>query len=101
MTACYESPEVNIILSREEIHRRYQDTAMVIFKELQSRRKEVNYLSFGDSRRTMEYSSNGNQPVIIRKPVDSVIRENVHLSSQILKAGRKLYDNLMNKTRSN
>jgi len=32
MTACYESPEVTIVLSKEEIHKRYQDTAMIIFK---------------------------------------------------------------------
>lgn len=31
MTAHYESPEVAIVLSKEEIHKRYQDTAMVIF----------------------------------------------------------------------
>ncbi|XP_032670355.1 uncharacterized protein LOC116843745 [Odontomachus brunneus] len=100
MTTCYESPEVNIVLSEEEIHKRYQDTAMVIFKEQQSRRKEVvNYLSFGDSRRTMEYSSNGNQTVVIRRPI--VVRQNNYLPSHILKAGRKLYDNLMYKTRSN
>lgn len=32
MTACYVSPEVTIILSKEEIHKRYQDTATIIFK---------------------------------------------------------------------
>jgi len=32
MTACYEPPEVTIVLSKEEIHKRYQDTAMIIFK---------------------------------------------------------------------
>lgn len=32
MTACYVSPEVTIVLSKEEIHKRYQDTAMIIFK---------------------------------------------------------------------
>lgn len=32
MTARYESPDVNIELTNEDIHRRYQDTAMVIFK---------------------------------------------------------------------
>ncbi|XP_011687945.1 PREDICTED: uncharacterized protein LOC105450046 [Wasmannia auropunctata] len=84
MTACYESPEVTIVLSKEEIHKRYQDTAMIIFKEEQGRKKEiVSYLSFGNSRRTMEYSNNGNHPVIIRKPAESVITRNAHLSSRI------------------
>lgn len=32
MTACYKSPEVTIVLSKEEIRKRYQDTAMIIFK---------------------------------------------------------------------
>jgi len=32
MTACYEPPEMTIVLSKEEIHKRYQDTAMIIFK---------------------------------------------------------------------
>ncbi|KYN07191.1 PREDICTED: uncharacterized protein LOC108782389 [Cyphomyrmex costatus] len=83
MTACYESPEVIIVLSKEEIHKRYQDTAMIIFKEQQSREKEiVSYLSFGNSRRTMEYSNNGNHPVIIRKSTESTITRNIHLSSR-------------------
>ncbi|XP_011145622.1 uncharacterized protein LOC105186840 [Harpegnathos saltator] len=100
MTDCYKSPEVNTVLSKDDIHKRYQDSAMVIFKEQQSKRQEVvNYLSFGDSRRTTEYNSNGNQPVIIRRPADSVIRQNNLLPPQILRAGRKLYDNLMNKAR--
>ncbi|KAH0946418.1 hypothetical protein HN011_010925 [Eciton burchellii] len=91
MTACYESPEVTISLTKEEIHKRYQDTAIVIFKEGQSRKeKAVNYLSFGDSRRTIEYSNNGNHPVIIRKPAGSVIMQDTHLSSQILREYHKL-----------
>ncbi|TGZ54768.1 uncharacterized protein [Temnothorax longispinosus] len=84
MTACYVSPEVTIVLSKEEIHRRYQDTAMTIFKEEQGRKKKIaSYLSFGNSRRTMEYSNNGNHPVIVRKPVDSGITQNAHLSSRM------------------
>ncbi|KYN15512.1 PREDICTED: uncharacterized protein LOC108764954 isoform X3 [Trachymyrmex cornetzi] len=83
MTACYESPEVVIVLSKEEIHKRYQDTATIIFKEQQSRKKEiVSYLSFGNSRRTMEYSNNGNHPIIIRKPTESTIMQNTNFSSR-------------------
>ena len=32
MTEHYESPEVKIVLTKEEIHKRYQDTALTIFK---------------------------------------------------------------------
>ena len=32
MTERYESPEVKIILTKEEIHKRYQDAALTIFK---------------------------------------------------------------------
>jgi len=84
MTACYVSPEVTIVLSQEEIRKRYQDTAMIIFKEEQDREKNlVSYLSFGNSRRTIEYSNNGNHPVIIRKPANSVITQNTHLFSRM------------------
>ncbi|EZA54305.1 hypothetical protein DMN91_006498 [Ooceraea biroi] len=90
MTARYKSPEVAINLTKEEIQKRYQDTAMIIFKEEQRRKQEViNYLSFGNSRRTTEYSSNGNHPVIIRKPAGSIIMQDIHLSSQILREHRK------------
>ncbi|XP_011170996.1 uncharacterized protein LOC105203793 [Solenopsis invicta] len=93
MTACYKSPEVTIVLSKEEIRKRYQDSAMIIFKEEQDRKKEsVSYLSFGNSRRTMEYSNNGNYPVIVRKPTDPVITRNAHLSSQMSLEYRKPND---------
>lgn len=88
MSTHYESPEVKIVLSKEEIHKRYEDTAKIIFNE-QSRKKKVSYLSFGSSRRTIEYSSNGNHPVIIRNPVGSMISQNTHLSLQILSENHK------------
>ncbi|KAL0124649.1 hypothetical protein PUN28_006482 [Cardiocondyla obscurior] len=91
MTACYVSPEVTIVLSKEEIHKRYQDTAKIIFQEGQSRKKEIDsYLSFGNSRRTMEYSNNGNQPVIVRKPADFVTTQNAHLFPRMPIEYRKL-----------
>ncbi|CAL1681838.1 unnamed protein product [Lasius platythorax] len=83
MSTHYESPEVTIVLSKEEIHKRYEDAAMVIFNEQQNKKKKVSYLSFGSSRRTIEYSSNGNHPVIIRKPAGPMITQNTHLSLQI------------------
>ncbi|KAK2584762.1 hypothetical protein KPH14_007087 [Odynerus spinipes] len=70
MTTHYESPDHDRALTKEDIRKRYQDTALVIFKEHQSK-KDVNYLSFGASRRTMEYSNYGNQPVIIRRPLET------------------------------
>ncbi|XP_012524654.1 uncharacterized protein LOC105830063 [Monomorium pharaonis] len=71
MAVPYKSPEVNTTLSKEEIHKRFQDTAKIIFQEEQDRKKElVNYLSIGNSRKTIVYSNNGNDPVIIRRPAD-------------------------------
>lgn len=91
MTERYESPEIKIVLSKEEIHKRYQDISLIIFKE-QSKR-EVNYLTFGTSRRTMEYSNYGNHPVIVRRPTGSLTtRNDENISSQILRIYRKPRD---------
>ncbi|XP_076183096.1 uncharacterized protein BRD3OS [Ptiloglossa arizonensis] len=93
MTERYESPEASVALTKEEIHNRYQDTALVIFKEQQSKKEVSNYLTFGISRRTMEYSSYGNQPVIVRRPTGTLtIRDAEDLSSQMLRIYRKPRD---------
>ncbi|XP_076627054.1 uncharacterized protein BRD3OS isoform X2 [Colletes latitarsis] len=93
MTERYEPPEARVALTKEEIHNRYQDTALVIFKEQQNKGETVNYLTFGTSRRTMEYSSYGNQPVIVRRPAGSLAVQNTEdLSSQILRIYRKPRD---------
>ncbi|XP_017882451.1 putative uncharacterized protein BRD3OS [Ceratina calcarata] len=76
MTEHYESPEVKPLLTKEDIRERYQDTSLVIFKEQQNKKEIVNYLTFGTSRRTMEYSSYGNQPVIVRRPAGSLTIRN-------------------------
>ncbi|KAG7188047.1 hypothetical protein KM043_013213 [Ampulex compressa] len=89
MTARYEPPDHTAVLTREDIRRRYQDTSLLIFNEQQNRKETINYLSFGSSRRTMEYSSNGNQPVIVRRPTDSLTNQNRHFSSQISKIYQK------------
>ncbi|XP_078045838.1 uncharacterized protein LOC144474625 [Augochlora pura] len=90
MTDRYESPEVNIALTKEEIHNRYQDAALIIHKEQQSKRDAVNYLTFGTSRRTMEYSSYGNQPVIVRRPAGSMaVQSTSDVSSQLMRIYRK------------
>ncbi|XP_053987119.1 uncharacterized protein LOC128891607 [Hylaeus anthracinus] len=92
MTERYKPPEASVALTKEEIHNRYQDAALVIFKE-QSKKEIVNYLTFGTSRRTMEYSSYGNQPVIVRRPTEALAIRNVEdLSSQILRIYRKPRD---------
>ncbi|KAL2727063.1 uncharacterized protein V1478_007341 [Vespula squamosa] len=91
MTTRYEPPEHDLVLTKEDIRKRYQDTALVIFKEQQNR-KEVNYLSFGASRRTMEYSNYGNQPVIIRRPLE-VSDVNDPLPLRILRMYRKPHEN--------
>ncbi|XP_031840715.1 uncharacterized protein LOC116430554 [Nomia melanderi] len=92
MTERYESPEVNVALTKEEIHKRYQDAALVIHKEQQTTREVVNYLTFGTSRRTMEYSNYGNQPVIVRRPAGSLAVQSTGVSSQILRIYRKPRD---------
>ncbi|OAD62136.1 hypothetical protein WN48_07247 [Eufriesea mexicana] len=94
MTDRYESPEVKIVLTKEEIHKRYQDAALTIFQEQQSKKEEVvNYLTFGTSRRTMEYSNYGNHPVIVRRPTGSLVtRNDSTISSQILRIYRKPRD---------
>ncbi|CAK9812823.1 hypothetical protein ANTQUA_LOCUS7413 [Anthophora quadrimaculata] len=90
MTERYESPEVKIALTNDEIHKRYQDTSLTIFKEQQGKREVINYLTFGTSRRTMEYSNYGNQPVIVRRPAGSLATDNAgDISSQILRIYRK------------
>lgn len=95
MTARYEPPEEVVPLTKEDIHRRYQDAALVIFKEQQSSVKDTNYLTFGSSRRTMEYSSYGNQPVIIRRPAEALKRTGTNVSSQILRISRKPHDSCL------
>ncbi|KZC08227.1 PREDICTED: uncharacterized protein LOC107186424 [Dufourea novaeangliae] len=93
MTERYESPEVTIALTKEEIHNRYQDTALVIHKDQQDKKEVVSYLTFGSSRRTMEYSSYGNQPVIVRRPVGSLsVQSTRDFSSQMLRIYRKPRD---------
>ncbi|CAL7947905.1 unnamed protein product [Xylocopa violacea] len=93
MTERYEPPEEKAVLTKEEIHKRYQDTALIIFKEQQSKKEVVNYLTFGTSRRTMEYSNYGNQPVIVRRPTGSLAtRNDGTVSSQILRIYRKPRD---------
>ncbi|XP_029037198.1 uncharacterized protein LOC117605264 [Osmia lignaria lignaria] len=93
MTERYESPEVTTILTKAQIHERYQDTALVIFKEQQSKREAMNYLTIGTSRRTMEYSSYGNQPVVVRRPTGTLVHHNEqNLSSQILRIYQKPRD---------
>lgn len=69
------------------------DSAINLSQEQPSSREETNYLTFGSSRRTMEYSSYGNQPVIVRRPAGSAVAQNVgNLSSQILRIYRKPRD---------
>ncbi|XP_033322048.2 uncharacterized protein LOC117218083 [Megalopta genalis] len=91
MTDRYVSPEVNIELTKEEIHNRYQDAALVIHKEQQSKKDAANYLTFGSSRRTMEYSSYGNQPVIVRRPTGAAlaVQSTSDVSSQLMRIYRK------------
>jgi hypothetical protein len=50
------------------IHQRYEDIALVIFRQEQKRRRQpANYLVFGESTQHRAYSSHGNASVIIKK----------------------------------
>ncbi|KAK0073957.1 hypothetical protein PV325_008210 [Microctonus aethiopoides] len=66
-TVRYEAPQINLELTKDDIHRRYQDIALLIFQEQQNNKDVINYLTIGTSRRTVEYSNYGNDPVIIRR----------------------------------
>ncbi|CAD6230264.1 GSCOCG00006729001-RA-CDS [Cotesia congregata] len=63
----YLPPDHDDFLTPEQIKLRYQDTSLIIFKE--QRNRNNNYLSFGTSRRTIEYSNFGNDPVIIKPKI--------------------------------
>ncbi|XP_020707353.2 uncharacterized protein LOC110116933 [Athalia rosae] len=68
MTARYECPDHEIGV--RDVRKRYQDTALVIFREQLNRpERQGNYVSFGPSRKTMEYSNNGNDVVVVKKIV--------------------------------
>ncbi|KDR09855.1 hypothetical protein L798_00403 [Zootermopsis nevadensis] len=68
--------------SRSEIKRRYEDTSLAIFKEQQQNKHASNFLTFGTSRRTYEYSNNGNSSVIVRKP-DELLSDQKFIESQV------------------
>ncbi|KAH0557275.1 hypothetical protein KQX54_002675 [Cotesia glomerata] len=55
----YLPPDHDDFLTPEQIKLRYQDTSLIIFKEQRNRNR--NYLSFGTSRRTIEYSNFGSK----------------------------------------
>ncbi|XP_068083098.1 uncharacterized protein [Anabrus simplex] len=67
------------------IKQRYEDTAYTIFKEQQQELKSSRgFLSYGSSRRAVEYSNFGNGSVVVHKPGPSpVLAKSVE--SQILK----------------
>ncbi|XP_034952270.1 uncharacterized protein [Chelonus insularis] len=84
MTGNYVSPEDNCELTNDQIYLRYQDTALVIFKEHRNVQNITNFLTFGNSRKTLVYSNNGNQPIILRRPFEVNERSNRNLKSQLL-----------------
>lgn len=76
------------------MHRNYfSGSCIFLLQEEQNKKQIVNYLTFGTSRRTMEYSSYGNDPVIVRRPVGPlVVHDSGNISSQILRIYRKPRD---------
>ncbi|XP_074106509.1 uncharacterized protein LOC141532183 [Cotesia typhae] len=79
----YLPPDHDDFLTTEQIKLRYQDTSLIIFKEQKNRSN--NFLSFGTSRRTIEYSNFGNDPVIIKPKIINTEKD----------------DNLRNRTKQN
>lgn len=56
------------ILTEDEIKRRYQDTALVIFKEQQQKLKDGSgYLQYGTNRKGAMYSNYGNNAVVVHR----------------------------------
>lgn len=49
------------------IHQRYEDAALVIFRQDQKKSKEPSYLTFGESTKHYAYSSYGNAAVIVKR----------------------------------
>ena len=59
----------------QHVHRRYEDTALVIFRQYQKRpQHSVNYLTFGESRKTYSYSNYGNTAVVMRKKGQNITK---------------------------
>ncbi|KAF7997179.1 hypothetical protein HCN44_005456 [Aphidius gifuensis] len=95
MTEKYETPEDIVEWTQDGIHKRYQDTAMIIFKEQQMKNDTMNYVTIGSSRRTIEYSNYGNQPVIVRRPTALVTQQDSEdiITKNLLKLYKKPRDN--------
>ena len=49
------------------IHQRYEDAALVIFRQDKKKTKEPPLLTFGDTTKHFSYSSFGNAAVIVRR----------------------------------
>ncbi|GFY36233.1 uncharacterized protein TNCV_4846051 [Trichonephila clavipes] len=50
-----------------EIKQRYEDTALVLYKERLNKSRPLNFLSIGDSRRSYAYSCYGNSAIVVGK----------------------------------
>lgn len=50
-----------------EIKQRYEDTALVLFRERQNKPRPLSYLSTGESRKCYTYSCHGNSAVVVYK----------------------------------
>lgn len=63
-----------IVESLYAIKQRYDDTALVLFKERQNRSRPLNFLSIGESRKCYAYSCYGNSAVVVQKQGNSVVK---------------------------
>ncbi|KFM81579.1 hypothetical protein X975_15392, partial [Stegodyphus mimosarum] len=69
-----KSKSSGVAESLYEIRQRYEDTALVLFKERQNKSRPLNFLSIGDSRRNYAYSCHGNSAVVVGKKGGEVVK---------------------------
>jgi len=60
--------------SLSEIHRRYEDTSVVLYKEQQKGSKPGNFLSYGETHKSYAYSSQGNSAFVVQKRGNDVTK---------------------------
>lgn len=65
---------LDVVESLYEIKQRYEDTALVVFKERQNKSRPLNFMSIGDSRKSYAYSCHGNSAIVVNKKAGEVTK---------------------------
>lgn len=67
-----------------EIKQRYEDTALVLFRERFNKPRPLSFLSYGESRKSYAYSCYGNSAIIVHKRENQVTKsDEKSIESQI------------------